>query len=764
MWGSSVNGNNNKALKYCFYAIVGLVAILLSVFCLKKYLKNSNAIYYDLDSIRVGDAFEREIINGELLIYSADNTDGSQSTYIETPNTLLSKGSYTVGITYESDNYNSAYFQAGDEVYDEILLPAGSQTIFKNFELKQPVENARLRINYYGNGYFKINTIMVEGDKPIVSDWLVIFALIWGIGFSIILYAKVYYEGTLTREHIFEISFVIVVACLSIPYLLLQNKGIYWGTDTVVHNMRIEGIKDALVGGQFPVVIAPSMCNGYGSIEPVMYPSLFLYPFSILRILDVSPVMVYKMAHVIINIFMCSTCYVCVKKITRSITASMISLVAFSFSKFHLTMIGACDWTYGMGISMIFMFVIIIGIYEIFFGVKDEWPYLTIGMWGVMNSHILSSVFATVVVGVFSFVFLRKLLNEKRIKSLLYAVGASVPICLYRIYTFLDAMLNNNLNTAALNFHLYPESTHTIKEIITRPMTSIVVFSLVVGIMYLCSTNAKSEQNYKLVCVCVSVSLVCLLCMLKCWNWEHILQYKLCDVLFGYIQFGSRMLQFVLPLCIIIIGIAIAKLRNVNTRITKVALSSVCLIVMCLSIYSYKSEIGAIKELPNSFSDKVTGDVFSFPGAVDYIPEGESEESYDGTLPVYSSDLVAIDAETYEKLGVNISCDVSCTDSGYIDFPLFAYKGYRCTDLAGNEYKVGVGNHHRLRVFFEPTERVQFITIKYDVPKIYFVLQILSYASLFVLVKRNKSFLSRTKKKVAAYAASGLAVLKTYME
>lgn len=749
--GIFVGSNRNNGQKIAIYLLL-ILAVLASIFCMKRFLKNSNIISYDLSSFNISEGYSANIIENSLNIIP-ENPEDNRAFCAESSFTLLPKGSYSVGLTYVSDGFNVAYLQAGDSIYEEILLPAGEQTVFHNFVLNQPVEDARLRFFYNGPGSISIKTMIVEGDGPILTDWILIFGLIWGMVFATIMYAKIYSDNLLTREHLFEISFVLITAVISIPVLEIINKGIYWGVDTNVQNMRIEGLKDAIIGGQFPVVIAPSMCNGYGSIEPIMYPSLFLYPFAFLRILGVSPVLVYKVAHFVINLFMCSTCYVCVKKVTRSIKASCIALVAFAFSKFHLEIVGTSDSAYGMGIAMIFMFVVIIGSYEIFVGNKNAWPYLTIGMWGVMNSHVLSALFAAVIVGIIGAVFFRKAIDENRIKSFLLAIVASIPLCMYRIYTFLDAFINNDLNTGVLNLHIYDTWVLNLKQLILKPTTSLPVAVAFGSIAFILIIRNTWFLDYrKLFVTFLTIDLICILFMSTMLPWNQMLATDLFDSVFGYIQYPSRLSQIAIPITTVMIGIMVCGLEKESLAVARASILAVTAVICFLSIWSYKEELYKMSVMDNAFSGKLTGDVISFPGMNDYVPEGENESSYDGRTPYFSSDSITIDYDSYKKNGVNISGIVSSSEDGnYIDFPLFAYKGYECLDENGVEYKTGIGEHHRLRVFFDNIDSPSYINITYSVPLMYYILQLLSYATLFVIFTFNENFFGRVKERIKYY-------------
>lgn len=722
-------------------------AAVCSIICIYNYINNSNEISYELSSFHTYDGYTSSINNDYLSIFPENYDENEGGFCVDSSNTLLSEGDYSVEVSYISDGNNKAYLQAGENVYEELFLPAGEQTISFDFTLNQPVEDARLRIYYNGRGSIHINSMRITCDKPIFSDWVMILVLIWFIVAIIFVIRKAYVDDLMTKTQLFEIGFVFLIGILSIPYLELVFKGIYWGTDTNFHNIRIEEIKSGIVGGQFPVVVAPSMCNWFGSMQPMLYPCTFLYPFALLRILNVSPVMVYKLAHIVVNILMCSTCYICVKRITKSIKAASVSLVAFAFSYYHLIMIGSTDWTYGMGIAIVFMFIAIMGAYEIFIGNKLSWPYLTIGMWGLMNSHILSTLFTVLIVGGIIIVYLRRSIKEERIKYLGYAIISAIPICLYRICSFLYVFFNFDLNTSVIKFNNYNAWLFSIKEFLSSPIATLPFISAILILIFIIVYRNSFSFEMGFICILLSIDILCIISISDILPWDKILSIQVIDTVFGYIQFPNRLFQIIIPLTVILLGIVIDRLENKVSNISKEIMLFVIVGILFSSIWSYKTEIYKIRGKEHAFSGSVIGDVLSFPAMKDYIPRGEGPDSFDGRTPYYSSENISIYEGTYKKNGVNISCEINNQDDeGFIDFPLFAYKGYVCRDDNQNEYELGVGKNQRLRVYFTKTEEPLHISITYKIPWAYNIFLILSFLSLIVLVIANKDFLARTKK------------------
>ena len=212
-----------------------------------------------------------------------------------------------------------------------------------------------------------------------------------------------------------------------------------------------------------------------------------------------------------------------------------------------------------------------------------------------------------------------------------------------------------------------------------------------------------------------------------------------------HLQFPKRLFQIVIPLSTIIIGIIIEKIENI--RGTKIIICLATIVILANSIWSYYAETVKLKGKELAFSGIITGDVLSSPGITDYVPKGVRPDYFDGRTPYYSSENISIYEGTYKKNGVNISCEINNQDDeGFIDFPLFAYKGYVCRDDNQNEYELGVGKNQRLRVYFTKTEEPLHISITYKIPWVYNILLILSFLSLIVLVIANNNFLARTKK------------------
>ena len=98
---------------------------------------------------------------------------------------------------------------------------------------------------------------------------------------------------------------------------------------------------------------------------------------------------------------------------------------------------------FGEVLAMMFMPLLIYGLYEIIVGDNKKWWILTIGFFGIGNSHILSFIFTIALTIIICLIFIVKLLKEKkRIHNLLVSVLVSVLLCIGFYGPFLEQYLS----------------------------------------------------------------------------------------------------------------------------------------------------------------------------------------------------------------------------------------------------------------------------------------------------------------------------------
>ena len=112
------------------------------------------------------------------------------------------------------------------------------------------------------------------------------------------------------------VMLLLIVLVTGFPYLKNGISG--YDKDLLYHLLRVEGIKDALLQGKFPVHIYENFFNGYGYGSPLFYPDLFFVIPAILRILGFSPSVTWKLFALLLTTTASLSTYFCFKYINSS--------------------------------------------------------------------------------------------------------------------------------------------------------------------------------------------------------------------------------------------------------------------------------------------------------------------------------------------------------------------------------------------------------------------------------------------------------------
>lgn len=172
--------------------------------------------------------------------------------------------------------------------------------------------------------------------------------------------------------------------------LPLFSDFIYEGNDFRFHMARIEGLYQGLLAGDFPVRINPVQISGYGSLSATMYPQLFLYPIALLRFGRISLMLCYKLLLVAVNIGSAAFAFYGVKNICKSRRIAFAASILYTFSLYRLNNL-YFRAALGETLAMVFLPLVIWGIYEVLWGDRRKWYILMFGMTGVLQSHVLST-------------------------------------------------------------------------------------------------------------------------------------------------------------------------------------------------------------------------------------------------------------------------------------------------------------------------------------------------------------------------------------
>ena len=196
------------------------------------------------------------------------------------------------------------------------------------------------------------------------------------------------------------------------------------------HVMRIEGLYQSLKRGVYFPSVNMSFMDGFGYIANIFYSDLWLYPAAFLRLLGFTTVQAFVSFYVILNFCTLVISFWSFYQVSRKYDKSLVFSLLYTVSFYRIfDMVRRFD--IGEALTLAFLPLVVLGVYEILYGDWHRWLYLTFGMVAVIYSHALSPVLIVIFICLVIIFRVKKLIQEpRRILSLLKAAFWSVMLTL----------------------------------------------------------------------------------------------------------------------------------------------------------------------------------------------------------------------------------------------------------------------------------------------------------------------------------------------
>jgi hypothetical protein len=241
----------------------------------------------------------------------------------------------------------------------------------------------------------------------------------------------------LNTHYIAVFLFLILSISLYLPVLLAQK--IPFGWDELFHMGRVYELVCGLKHGKFfPDISAFSFgerMHGVHLFYP--FPALILYAMLCLFF-----GMFYGkvLGLIVLFFFACLISYFVSYKYFGSKDQALSFALLFNFSMYVLgeQFITA---TFSRIFARIFLMIAIYGFYSLFFGEEKEWIWATIGIVGVIYSHILTMIMLGIcLIAAFLFLIIRKrsLLTFKRLFAMIKTVVVTIILSAIVLFPFLE--------------------------------------------------------------------------------------------------------------------------------------------------------------------------------------------------------------------------------------------------------------------------------------------------------------------------------------
>ena len=685
------------------------IYLLFCIVCL-AYMIKPNVIY----EYNTGDIYIGEDMRGTTSVLY----DGIS----------LTPGVYDIRVFYETDTDRSAVCSLQDgSVFHGGLLTNGEH-LYRGLHhtgfhawLFESTESMQVTILANDQGLITVNSVVIEETDLLWTMLLAtisfFYCLILG-SLIFIYYDRKYQVSDVTRQAVF---FVLVITFLvSLPYL---RGNVISGADLTYHLQRIEGVKDGILNGQFPVRIEPRWLYDHGYANAIFYCNLLLIFPAILRILGFPIITAYSVFCIMLNLLGTTIAYVCFRGIFKNHKTGVICCFLYELSVFKiykLTITGAV----GEGSAFTFLPLIIYGYYRVFSenpkGKKygTSWLLLAFGYAGLIQSHVLTCEITGFLTILLCLVYIRKVLNLRVFFELAKGALGALLLSLWYLVPFLDYYTTQDV-------HIRHVSARTIQERGLLPAQLLfefwqdgantplgdngmqyshpvgIGFVLIAGIIVFAgliygNRLKEIEKNQRVLSVTAAAFAGLLLLMsLNVFPWDGI--QKLGSVsasLVSGLQFPNRFLGWGTALSVTVCGGLFTYFYDKNKQLWYVALV-VAVTGTMFGSFHLLSHVNESQMHFYLYHEEGMG--FGYISGAEYLIEGTKEEllTFDGP---HSGGGVEI--MSYEQKGTkaSVSCCNYSDKAGYVDFPLLMYKGYQGFDEKGESLPVTYGNNYLVRV------------------------------------------------------------------
>ncbi len=448
---------------------------------------------------------------------------------------------------------------------------------------------------------------------------------------------------------------------ISIPYI---NEKEIFAHDISYHLNRIVSIKEELELGNFPVLIHSNLKDGFGYANPLFYPEIFLYFPAVLCMLGVNCFVAYKIFIFLVNLATIIITYYSANIIFKNKKISWITTLLYMVAFYRVSDIyirGAI----GEVLALTFLPLILSGLYELIFGDNKKWWIICFGLFGVINSHMLTFAMTIVLIVVLCLFNIVKIFKEKRLKNLVIAGIVSILLSLSFAFPYLEQAINNKYNVNEYTNIVIQETGESVKEMLNISFNSQDAYKsvgiIVVGLSLISLFYNKKEQQNCFMKQLLVIGILLLICSSNKMPWN-----KLCAKIHAIstIQFVYR-LNIITTVLLTFCGSY--GIYNLFEKKNKILVSLVAVIIILQ--YSLMMFTLNINE-PNYSAEEAFN--LSPTGNSEYLPLGTKFK--DKTVRNIFTDVPI----EFTRTGSKIEFYYDNTENPMvIHIPLVYYKGYK---------------------------------------------------------------------------------------
>lgn len=447
-------------------------------------------------------------------------------------------------------------------------------------------------------------------------------------------------------------------------------------SDGRFHIMRIEGLAESMRRGQFFPEVNMSLLGGFGYIANIFYADLWLYPVALMRLAGLTTAQSFVIFYIILNFCTFLTSFWSFKKVSQRIDKSLLFSFVYTLSTYRIyDMVRRLD--IGETLALTFLPIVVLGIYEIFYGDDKQWLYLTLGMTAVIYAHALSPILITIFIFWVIIFRLRILIREPhRVQSLMMAAGVSMLLSL------------------AYFLPMFEQLRHTEFKLTKAPLINVSQTGMRVSDIFVWSAlNRLDIQNIGLVTLLTALAI-----LVTVWRVKNqavrdfaiigeILLFMTTDI-FPWKLFDKTPLnriQFPWRFNMIITILFAIYLATDNLHFFSKTWQKTALILLTLSL-TMGSEQLLVQHLPdgyNTYAKFNDLDVYSIGDGEEYLPKNANLAALQRAPHTPQIKSGTVELADFSQKGSKVTVAFQNAKDAKIDLPLIGYYGYSATKSTG---------------------------------------------------------------------------------
>jgi len=668
----------------------------------------------------------------------------------------LPAGVYRVRLKYDAsaDNDNTVQVCAGKAAYASLRtnvtpLYAGLHETDYVFWLFAPTDQITVQVTRGSD-----NTLNVSGCELVKTNQMARSGLLLWMFFFVLLDLAILQSEKIKKYCAAKEKRLVILGLL--VTVLLSSWTLFAdvllpGADETFHLLRIEGIREGLLSGQFPVRLQPNWLEGHGYATAFFYSDLFLYFPAVLRLSGFTVQSAYKIYKFAVNIATVLVAYYSFGKMFRSRLIGLLGSFLYAFSVFRLVYLYAVDGV-GQYTGVLFMPLVCYGFWLIFTSdrqAKDYgrcWIPLTIGISGMIESHVLTCLLTVIFSFLLCLVCIRKVFRKETFLALCKAVVFSVLLNLWYLLPMLDYLHSMKFAVAdggatlkqiqqygmylTQLFDFFPKGGQYGAYPADQGVAGETAYSIGLALTFaagLCiyllwlhgekrKKMAKDIRNVGP--VALGLGILSLYMSTIYFPWDSLSQMsRIAQKVIATIQFPNRFLAVSEVLFTIVACWTVAFLseteglqeqpemeglqeqpetkRKLSGKELSVMAAVIMIVGTALTSAYYMDTVLTCTSFFRIYDETCMGNGYISGG--EYVLLGTDVSKLTYHAPV-AGNGVRIGSWTRKYCSFTVQCDNTGTAGGYIELPLLYYKGYQAASQRGAALPVVCGSNNVVRI------------------------------------------------------------------